>query len=259
MKPCPCDQPALAPAAPGHDQSGNVLFYILIGIVLFAALSFAVANIMNSGAADPARETRMLAASDLIQYGDGLKRAVQGMHIRSIPDAKISFESPRLKLDYAHPNAAPQRCNSDDCRVFTPAGGGFTYIPPVGEWLDKNFTSEPLYGHWFFPRGVCVEGAGTGDSSCASDTTDNEELVAILPYIRRDLCREINDRLGITNPGGEPPVATGNAWPSGTPLFVGTFTEDSVIARGGATSGCLRGAGIPSSSSYFYFKVLLSR
>ncbi|HEY0902120.1 MAG TPA: hypothetical protein VGD95_08360, partial [Micavibrio sp.] len=196
---------AMTPAAmiptvqPRRDaESGNVLFYILIAIVLFAALSFAVANIMNSGTADPRRETRMLEASDVIQYGDGLKRTVQAMRIRGVADAKISFESPRLRLDYAHPVAAPQRCTSDECRVFAPAGGGFTYIQPPHDWLDSNFVVNALYGDWFFPTGVCVAESGTGGAGCASDTTDNEELVAILPYVRRDLCLEINERLGIT-------------------------------------------------------------
>lgn len=193
-----------SPVNPGPGQeSGNVLFYILIGIVLFAALSFAVANIMNSGTADPRRETRMLAASDLIQYADGLKRAVQGMRIRGIEDGNISFESPRLKLSYEHTSSAPQRCLSDRCRVFAGSGGSFTYIAPPTDWLDNNFSSDTLYGHWYFPAGVCAEDVGTGGSSCHTDGTDNEELLAILPFVRRDLCLEINDRLNIPNPGGE--------------------------------------------------------
>lgn len=240
-------------------ESGNVMLYIFLGIALFAALSFAVANIMNSGTADPRRETRMLAATDVIQYGDGLKRAVQSLRIRGVPDAGISFESPRLTLDYAHPASAPQRCMSDNCRVFKPAGGGFTYIPPPADWLDTAGTGDSVFGHWFFPAGTCVEGAGTGDAGCDADSTDNEELVVILPWVRRDLCVEINDRLDIANPGGDPPVAGGDAWGAGNARFRGTFTEEAVIARNGQTAGCLRGAGVPPSNSYFYFKVLLAR
>ena len=266
MNPYPQDPPPPAPrpyatARPQarNAEAGNVLFYILIGIVLFAALSFAVANIMNSGAADPQRETRMLAATDVIQYADGLKRAVQAMRIRGVADGKISFESPRLSQNYEHPSTAPQRCLSDDCRVFMPAGGGFTYIKPPLDWLDTNGVGDTVFGHWYFPTGVCVTEVGTGGAGCASDTTDNEELVAILPWVKRDLCIEINDRLSVNNPGGEPPVASADAWPAGNPRFVGTFTEGAAISLGGASAGCLRGAGVPASNSYFYYKVLLAR
>lgn len=245
---------------PVHQaESGNVMFYIFLGIVLFAALSFAVANIMNSGTADPKRETRMLEATDVIQYGDGLKRAVQGMRIRSIPDAQISFENPHTAINYTHPPLAPQRCTADTCRIFTPVGGGFTYIKPPANWFDAQGAGDTSFGQWFFPHGVCVENAGQGGAGCNTDGDDNEDLVAILTWVKRDLCVDINDRLGVTNPGGNPPVATGSAWISGNQPFVGTFTEDSVIARGGQTAGCLQGAGIPPSNSYFYYKVLLSR
>lgn len=251
----------MAPYAPAPRQaeSGNVMLYIFLGIALFAALSFAVANIMSSGTADPKRETRMLEATDIIQYGDGLKRAVQGMRIRGVSDAQISFETPLTSIDYAHPALAAQRCTSDNCRVFRAAGGGFTYITPPPGWFDTQGVGDTSFGQWFFPRGVCVEGAGQGGAGCHSDSEDNEELIAVLPWVKRDLCVEINDRLGITNPGGNPPVAAGNAWMGGNQPFVGTFVEEAVIARGGQTAGCLRGAGVPPSDSYFYYKVLLSR
>lgn len=246
-----------------HDrrarESGSVMIYIFLGIALFAALSYAVANIMSSGSADPKRETRMLDATDVIQYADGLKRAVQGMRIRNITDQQISFETPRTSIDYAHPVTAPQRCTSDNCRVFAAIGGGFTYIDPPGSWLDSQGAGDSSFGQWFFPRGVCVEDAGQGGAACHTDGEDNEDLVAVLPWVKRELCIDINERLGITNPAGQPPVAAGNAWVSGNLPFVGTYVASAVIARGGQTAGCLRGAGVPPSDSYFYYKVLLAR
>lgn len=245
--------------APRVAESGNVMIYIFLGIMLFAALSFAVANIMSTGTADPKRETRMLEATDVIQYADGLKRAVQGMRIRNIPDPQISFETPHTALDYAHPVAAPQRCTSDNCRVFTAAGGGFTYIRPPANWFDAQGAGDTSFGQWFFPRGVCVEGAGQGGASCNTDGEDNEDLIAVLTWVKRELCIDINERLGVANPGGQPPVASASAWMSGNAPFVGTFAEEAIIARGGQTAGCLRGAGIPPATSYFFYKVLLSR
>lgn len=240
-------------------ESGNVMIYIFLGIALFAALSFAVANIMRSGTGDPKREVMALYSSDVIQYGDGLKRAVQAMHIRGLADDEISFESPKLNLNYAHPVSAPNQCTTDSCRVFQPAGGGVSYMKPLERWLDAAGAADTLYGDWFFPGEVCVEDAGMGGAGCESDGEDNEDLVAVLPWIRRELCIDINNKLGITNPGGNPPVAGGAAWGSGNARFLGTFAEEAIIARGGQTAGCLQGAGIPPSNSYFYYKVLLAR
>jgi hypothetical protein len=201
-----------------------------------------------------------LYASDVIQYADGLKRAVQGMHIRGVADHMISFETDRLE-NYAHPVATPPAtsCQTDNCRVFRPAGGGFTYVPPPNSWLDAGNAASPLHGEWFFPAGVCVEDAGAGGSGCEADVEDNEELVVILPWIRKELCVAINNQLGIDNPGGNPPSAGGSAWVTNTTKFIGTFSEGAIIARGGQTAGCLQGAGLPPTGSYFYYKVLLSR
>ncbi len=246
-------------SAPDHtpqstSQSGSVLMYILMAVALFAALSFSVANIMRSGGGDPNREAMNLQSTDVLQYGDGLKRAVQGMRIRSVADNQISFENPQV-TGYS-PHAS---CSTNSCRVFHPTGGGIAYMPPPHNWLDITSSAEPLYGQWFFPAGVCVENVGTGGATCSSDTEDNEDLVAILPWVNRQLCIQLNERLGILNPGGEPPVATGAAWPGSNTKFTGTYTESEIIARGGAAAGCLRGNGTPPNNSFFYYKVLLAR
>jgi hypothetical protein len=232
-----------------HRESGNVLFYILLAVVLFAALSFAVARIMQSGSGNPNREVGQLHSSDLIQYADGLKRAVQTMRIRSVEDGDFSFETPDL-AGYA-PHAS---CSADSCRIFKPAGGGMNYMPPPDDWLDPAGDGQPLYREWFFPAGVCVQGVGTGGAGCDTDGEDNEELVVILPWVKRELCIMINERLGVINTGGNPPVASGPAWGGGK--FTGTFADGTIIARAGETAACLRDSG---GASYFYYKVLLAR
>lgn len=239
-------------AHPG--ESGNVMIYIFLAIAMFAALSFAVANIMKSGTGDPNREVMQLQSTDLIQYADALKRGVQSMKIRSLEDNQISFEVNTLTGYTPHPS-----CSDDSCRLFRPNGGGISYVPPPEDWLDQAHIAQPLSGQWYFPTGVCVQDVGMGSTGCESDTEDNEELIAVLPYIRRDLCIQINDRLGIANPGGEPPQAIGPAWPVGNPKFRGTYTEEAIIARSGQMAGCLRGSGTPPSNSYFFYRVLLSR
>lgn len=235
-------------------ESGSALIYIFLAIAMFAALSFAVANIMRSGNGDPNREIMQLQSTDVIQYAEGLKRAAHGMQIRGIEENRISFDTSGLTGYEPHAS-----CSSDDCRLFRPTGGGTSYSPPPNDWLDPLGDGQALYGEWFFPTGTCVEDVGTGSAGCESDSTDNEELIAILPWIKRELCVQINERLGITNPGGNPPAATGPAWPAANTKFTGTFTEDAVISRPRVTAACLRGNSVPPNDSYFFYKVLIGR
>ena len=232
-----------------HRESGNVMIYIFLAIAMFAALSFAVAKIMQSGTSNPNREVGQLHSTDVIQYADGLKRAVQTMRIRGVEDDQFSFEATGL-AGYT-PHAA---CSADSCRIFKPAGGGMNYMPPMDDWLDPAGDGQPLYREWFFPANVCVQGVGTGAAGCDTDGLDNEDLVAILPWVKKELCITINERLGVINTGGNPPVASAVAWGGGK--FTGTFADGTIIARAGETAACLREFG---GTSYFYYKVLLAR
>ncbi len=245
-----------SPSSSGRER-GSILFYIFIGIAVFAALSFAVANIMRSGGGNPKREIASLYATDIQQYAEGLRRAVQALRIQGIEDTAMSFENP-IADDYDHAG-----CTDDSCRVFANAGGGMAYAAPSAEWLDSEHAGQPYFGAWYFPAKVCVEGAGNGGSGCESDSIENEDLVALLPWVTRDLCLVINENLGISNPGDEPPQANSDTWPADSAKFLGSYAaENSVINMGGETSGCYRGTagtGRPGSEGYVYFKVLLGR
>lgn len=227
-------------------ESGSALVYILIAITLFAALSFAVAQMMRGGGSTN-DELRRLQATEILQFGRSLRSAAQGMEIDGIIDTEISFETATV-VGYA--NAG---CGGDSCKIFSPAGGGMNYSEPVAaDWLDQSQSAEANFGQWVFSGDNAVTGVGTAAS----------DLLVMLPWVTRTLCIEINDLLGVTNPGGTPPQDSGNADVS--TKFTGTYAASQSIGGGdpeieGQRAGCFEGAGTPAAGTYHFFQVLIAR
>ena len=185
-----------------------------------------------------------------------MRHALQQIKIADIPDTEISFDTPSL-AGYANGN-----CTTSACRVFNPSGGGMVYmIPAVHDWLDPAQSASPLYGQWYFPARVCVVGVGSGVAGCRSDGVDNESLLIVLPWVKKDICIAINDKLGIPCPGNVPPTQAANAWPATNPKFTGTYADGAELDLGGLRTGCFEGSAgnTPPDKTYTFFQVLLAR
>lgn len=234
---------------------GSVIVWILLGIVMFATLSLAVTQGMRGGGEGKiAEDMARTRAVDILQYANALRGALQSMKIEGVPSGQISFESSLL------PGYANAACLSDACRVFA-SGGGIAYRKPQDDWLDPRESARPLYGQWYFAANVCVDGAGAGDGTCAGDGVDNEDIVVFLPWIRQEICVQINEKLGVDNPGGAPPVETTNAWVPAMSKFVGSFADGAVVDQPGRSAGCFAGVGAsaPPAGTYAFFQVLSAR
>lgn len=227
------------------NESGNVLFYILIAVVLFAALNFAVSR-MNRGAPESNAELRRVQASEILQSARAMQTAVRAMTIEGVEDTEVSFETLALAgYNYAS-------CG-DDCQVFAADGGGMSYAAPVvSDWLDSSQSFGANYGAWVF----------SGNNDVVDVGTAAPDLLMILPWVRRDVCEMLNTMLGIGNPGDDPPADNGNA--DITTKFQGTYTASQTIGGGdpqieGQRTGCFEGGGAPPAGSYHFFQVLIAR
>lgn len=240
-----------------NSQKGNALFMILIAVVLFAALSYTVANMMRGGNPQATGEEKAgLYADEIMDYGRALRQAVQTLRISNGCAAlDISFEDTLLS-GYAHMPAV-----SDSCKVFNNAGGAVNYLVPAAELLDMDVAPASLRGQWFFPANVCVPGTGTAAAGCDSDSTDNEALIAILPYVSKAVCKRINEKLGITPANTDPPQETSNAWTAAETKFTGTQSSDESLDQNSQMAGCFEGAAAstPAAGSYHFYQVLLPR
>ncbi len=105
------------------NQRGNILFLILLAVVLFAALSYAVTQCMRCGGGDSSSENASLQASELMNYFVQIDTAIQRMMvINGVKDYELNFYQ-----DFDHnytlgANDNPN-CTDDRCRVFDENGG----------------------------------------------------------------------------------------------------------------------------------------
>jgi hypothetical protein len=238
-------------------EHGSVLIYILVAIALFAALSFTVSQSQRGGNTKN-DELLTLYGSEIMQYTNGLQRAVRTLRIEDVQYDEISFEN-NVIAGYTNLN-----CTNDKCKIFHPSGGGMAYQEPLSdEWLDGSRIGETYFGEWYFPGETCVLDVGTDTGvACSSDGTDNEEIIVILPWIKRELCERINRDLGITDVGDPIPLETTlNAWNGDYRKFTGDVGNGERMDQGGRRLGCFAGNGVntPPANSYHYFQVLWAR
>lgn len=235
-------------------ESGNVIWFIMLAIALTAALTMTLTRGSDSGGQTGDVERARVQASEIMRYASGLERAIDQMILRGVGQSELSFEN---NFASGYQNA---RCPNpgDACRVFGPGGGAQAYMKPRREWLDMAQDTRPLYEEWYITGHVCVEDVGSGGAGCESDGNGaHEDLVLFLPWVKEDICRQINIILGRA---GDPPVEVG-AWPSANTKFQGTYADGEILNQPGLASGCIAGSGgnTPPGGTFAYYHVLIAR
>lgn len=234
------------------SDGGNVLFLILVAVVLFAALSYAVTQ-SSRGGGNAESEVSLIKTAQITQYGNQIKFAVDRlMLVNGCAESELSFEHADLNAGYV--NAGAPTDNS--CHVFHTDGGGVTYLEPPSDWLGVTPSSlgynvyyDQWYGDWFI-TGSDVSDIGTGA----------DDLILVLPFVSRALCLQINNSSGIDNPSGEPPQDVAVAFDINP--FDGDLTTDKVLSgTDGFYEGCIEGgatSGLMLNNMYAYYQVLIA-
>ncbi|MFK7840505.1 MAG: hypothetical protein AB8B83_09295 [Bdellovibrionales bacterium] len=165
------------------QDSGNALIYVLIAIVLFAALSFTLSRQTDTGEAGELTDTRAeLYATQLISYSAQVKSALDQMIFTRARIDELDFTDP----SDAGFNGGTQKDRSN--RVFHPEGGGITK-GRLPEDVISQAGANPNAG-WYLGRFNNVEWTNT--------TADDVILVAY--QIDRAVCEKINEMInGNTN------------------------------------------------------------
>jgi hypothetical protein len=221
------------------DESGNAFMFILIGIVLFAAISFVMSRGFRSeGTSNLSARQAELAAIDIVTYAQRIERAVSAIRRKDISEGDISLEHNGGFINANCNDAADRRF--PECQVFHPQGGN---ISPQTPPLNSNDGTN-----WHFTGATCIEGAAV--TGCDSDGQRNEDLIAVLRNINQSVCTAINRRVGIDGI----PVDAGGGF-SATP-FTGTFPEDTEIALAGGpfTAACYQNGG-----AFHFYSILIKR
>lgn len=232
-----------------RSQSGNILFLILLAIVLFVALNYAVMS-QREGSKNASGESAAAKAAAIIQHATLVQNTINRlMLVNGCKDSEISFEQ-SSETGYINPNMTTARC-----KVFDPAGGGVSWIN-----VDSGWVTDPA-AKWAYSGYFQVVGFGTSDASATSS-----ELTAYIPYLNRDVCIAINKSLGLTS---DPvnywdQIAGYTAAPSN--YFKGTYYYHSVNGPAGNNGfpagqpyGCVNRTDLGIGNSFAYYHVLLAR
>ncbi len=181
-----------------QNNRGNILFLILLAVVLFAALSYAVTSSMRGGGKNATNEKLQSQVATLQNSQMEARSAMQRMMMGTSYDTphKISF----VKTGYTAYAFPAGTCASPACMLFDSAGGNTTgYLLP-NTYLDPACSE---YASWSGGKFLYI---AAGVKGLGLDT--QREVVLSYNCVNKALCMAVNDANGVTNPGDNPPTDT---------------------------------------------------
>ncbi len=237
---------------PQQNQSGSVFFYILLGVVLFGALAFAISRGMRGQTSTALSQRSIdLAVSEILSEAQEIETATSRLRQKGISESDICFESNLFSADNNNAYSLTSGCSEDTNKLYHRNGGALAYRSALEDWLDKDHLGDQGYGEWVFTNVNGVQGIGTDTMSDA----DSMELIAFIPHLKKDVCLEINNRLtlGSSIPNNDnafnpKPVDSG---------FTSTAGQINAAELLGKYSGCFQGSN--TWDTYIFYHVLIER
>lgn len=171
---------------PNRNESGNALFLILIAVILFAALSYAITQ-SNRGSGAPNRETSLISSTTVTQYSSAIRTGVTRMLLRNVDVPDINFDAP-TEGAFTTAAADPDLAKKE---LFHPDGGGVSYSPVDMNTVNAVVTTQGAKqnGNWHFVL-ANVSGIGTANGSGTA-----YDLVAMLDNVKKTICERINEQI----------------------------------------------------------------
>jgi hypothetical protein len=225
--------------SPPSFENGNILVYVLIGIVLIGLLTAALSQ-NSDGGKDVDQERLLIRATEIQRYAAQVQKATTHVIQTGISETDLRFAHPKAANDYGTITTNPP------AQVFHPDGGATEYrLPPVG--------IQETAGEWEF----------FGTSHIPQVGSDRADLIMVLPNVTLDFCTTINRQLGFDM---EEPLPDGVGSSScvytsaASTRFDGEFSTPA-NALSGATFTRLpaQQACVACGTDYHYYYVLLAR
>lgn len=226
-------------------QAGNAMIYVLIAIVLFAALSLIVARQGDDSESSALSTQRAnIVAAQLIATSMQLKQGV---------DQMLYSGSNADTLDFVTPDDEPAfsaGTNQAD-KVFHPAGGGIILQPIPSDAVNQVSADPPA--RWYIGRFLNVEWT----------STTAEDVIMVAHQVNEQVCRSINEKI-LGSP--TPLISSINprdiliddvAHNGSNP---GTWLTASCPTCAGKISACMVGPSeIPGRNIYSFYSLVISR
>lgn len=232
-------------------QNGNALWFILITIALFGALTAMLSR--NSGSVNQSGdiEQSRIKASALLRYSKSVETTVQQMRLNGTSENDLDF----VAIDAAHDNP---NCTDTSCEVFGAEGGGIQFKSPSDIVDVDSYT-----GSWHVSTANFVYQVGCNDSnnSCT-------ELLLLATDMPRDICLQVNAILDTSNPSGDAPqineIIEGTAYTGAYDTTIngdaigGTNAANEAPELRGKMAGCVFEFG-SAQNKYHFYQVLIPR
>lgn len=217
-----------------NAESGNMIFFILLAIVLVGLVTAA----LRSGGIEGAnidREDMVIKVAQIRQNAGELERAVALVLQNGTSESDISFapNDPSALLDYGTYNSNPS------AEVFNPKGGGAIWRLPGSGVNDGS--------HWEFYGDTAAPGTGSQEA----------DLIAVLPNVTAGFCAEINRINAQIDPQDTATcIYPGVRFvPANKPFLAAPNTMDTTtFANGRAGEACVR-----CGADLHYYHVLMAR
>ncbi len=177
-------------------ERGNILFLILLAIILFVALSYAVMGgfRVNQDQNLPKEKANALAA-EIVQKTTLVEQTVTRLRVvGDCKDTEIQFTVSGI---IAYDTVAPA---DNHCHVFYKAGGGLNNPTFSPEMFDSVHSAASRYGTSIMTSNL-VTNLGT---DCTNPYLECADLMMIVPFLKKDVCTAINKGYGVT---GIPQIA----------------------------------------------------
>ncbi len=226
-----------------RTQRGNILFLILLAVVLFAALSYAVTQGMRGGGKSASSENADLAAAQMIQHGSQIENHLtRAMLTDSVPE--YGFD---LSGTYSM-SLTNGTCTAANCRVLSGNANGSGPVASLRmptAAIDPGATAS-YANEWFVIIPI------------THVKTPLSDVIMVYRGLTKDACEAINRRMDV-------PVNLSNATGLGDATgYSGTLTSittgssvlgNAVVDVRGRTAACFN----HTVYGYTFYYVVMAR
>lgn len=236
-------------------ESGNVLVYILLAIVLIAALSYTVSQTGRNGSVSSVSDGQASTmATEILTYANHVKTAAAKLKLRGCTDTQLNFDN-SVVAGYTNAGAPADQ----SCDLFAQGGGTLTWVTPPTGMNDAT--------PWFYTGAAVVH---NDHGVYSTNVSDNADLVMFLFGLPQNICTKINEKLGVDG------IPVDDGAYGTTTKFTGTYSADEDINGLAAASqpspctspasplnfcgrdaGCFKEEG--GAERYVFFQMLIKR
>lgn len=159
-------------------QAGNALFLILIAVILFATLSFALTGSSRTGAGNADNESGQIYATQLNQYPALVRSQILRMRANKVEIEQLEFNLPS---DFGS-------ISNQKFSVFYP-GSNAAYALSAPALM-----ANAQQGRWFFNLNFEINNIGSNSPG----NMQGNDLVAFLPGLKANICQRVNDLFNLS-------------------------------------------------------------